>query len=167
MIISDPLWNICHAQSSVVNSEKCFFGVTHIKRSGRIQIGAGEQQRDCCCNRSAGERMKWTEAGFQLPWQPLAEHTDGNTGARRSKMPCHPDIVLNWHYEKINDICRSLTGTLVWVHESLRRAAMVTNIDVRDHHDETTLHHQTFSTYLMPFIYVYSFSAEYLKVLNR
>jgi len=43
---------------------------------------------------------------------------------------------------------------------------MVTNNDVKNHHDETTLHHQTFSAYFMTIIYVYSFSADYLKVLN-
>jgi len=41
---------------------------------------------------------------------------------------------------------------------------MVTNNDVKVHHDETTLRHQTLSAYFMPIIYVYSFSAEYLKV---
>lgn len=50
------------------NSEKCLFGVTRIKRSGLIQIWRrGGRQRDCSCNRRAGQRMEWTEAGFQLP----------------------------------------------------------------------------------------------------
>jgi hypothetical protein len=37
---------------------------------------------------------------------------------------------------------------------------MVTNNDVKDHHDETTLHHQTLSAYFKPIIYVYSFSLQ-------
>jgi hypothetical protein len=41
---------------------------------------------------------------------------------------------------------------------------MVTNDDVKDHHDKTTLHRQTFSTYFLPVIYVYSFTAEYIQV---
>jgi len=41
---------------------------------------------------------------------------------------------------------------------------MVTNNDVKNHHDETTLHQQTLSAYFMPIIYVYSLSAGYLKV---